>query len=91
MSFNNYDKLCQYYYWEQYRRRTLLNYKYAQARYIYSAPVYVVQVTPENPEEFSSVWNSTLLRFQNSRTPSELSYFNDNDSEYVDDFLDNFS
>ena len=46
---------------------------------------------PENPEEFSSVWNSTLLRFQNSRTPSELSYFNDNSSEYVDDFLDNFS
>ena len=46
---------------------------------------------PENPEEFSSVWNSTLLRFQNSRTPSELSYFNDNSSEYVNDFLDNFS
>ena len=55
MKFDNYDRLCQYYYWEQYRRRTLLNYKYAQARYIYSAPVYVVQVTPENPEELKQL------------------------------------
>ncbi len=55
MRFNNYDKLCQYYYWEQYRRRTLLNYKYAQNRYIAAAQVYVIPIIPSDTEEIKKL------------------------------------